>query len=157
MVSELSVSSGMRTAHPNGLAMLFVLSGTLGRVIALSGIAGIAGMVTALSYSRGMVTGVTDALGMIIGLSQTMGGEAGYSYSRNWDVGQDEAEHTSSNIMGMIPVLDIVMGSRNPCDTRTHTCVTHAGSKDLLNWSLRALRYSILECARYGIQDLNCA
>ena len=126
MVSELSVSSGMRTAHPNGLVMLFVLSGTLGRVIALSGIAG---MVTALSNSRGMVTGVTDALGMIIGLSQTMGGEAGYSYSRNWDVGQDEAEHTSSNIMGMIPVLDIVMGSRNPCGTHAHTRVTHAGSK----------------------------
>ena len=86
----------------------------------MNALTGVVEMVTALSNSIGMVTGVTDALGMIIGLSQTMEVGAGYSYSRNWDVGQGEAEHTSSNIMGMIPVLDIVMARRNPCDTRTH-------------------------------------
>ena len=78
-----------------------------------------------------MVTGVTDALGMIIGLSKTMEVRAGYSYSRNWDVGQGEAVHTSTNIMGMIPVWDIVMASRNPCVTHARTRVTHACSKTL--------------------------
>ena len=89
VVSELSDSTWMGTTHPDVLVMLTALSETLVRVIALTGVAE---MMTALSNSIGMVTGVTDALGMIIGLSQTMEGEAGYSHSRNWDVGQDEAE-----------------------------------------------------------------
>ena len=120
VVSELSDSTGMGSALPEVLERLTALSKTLGMVNALTGLTE---MMTALSSSIGMISGVTDALEMKIGLSQTMVVGAGYSYSRNWDVGQGEAEHTSSNIMGMIPVLDIVMGRRNPCDTRTHTRV----------------------------------